>query len=98
MICIYDGFCYCAAYRNWMNSMGVQPYVNYLYGDLADGLIIFQVITIPKFFVDLITLCVLKFDRLHPSPFSCMTSLNLASWIGIKLEKHSTSSLLSWRS
>ncbi|GFS82591.1 plastin-1 [Nephila pilipes] len=29
-------------YRNWMNSMGVSPYVNWLYGDLADGLIIFQ--------------------------------------------------------
>jgi plastin-3 len=30
-------------YRNWMNSMGVKPYVNYLYTDLADCLIIFQV-------------------------------------------------------
>ena len=30
-------------YRNWMNSMGVAPYVNWLYSDLADGLIIFQV-------------------------------------------------------
>ncbi|GIY35182.1 plastin-2 [Caerostris darwini] len=29
-------------YRNWMNSMGVSPYVNWLYSDLADGLIIFQ--------------------------------------------------------
>lgn len=31
-------------YRNWMNSMGVNPYVNYLYTDLADCLVIFQVI------------------------------------------------------
>lgn len=30
-------------YRNWMNSMGVNPYVNWLYSDLADGLVIFQV-------------------------------------------------------
>ena len=30
------------AYRNWMNSMGVRPFVNYLYSDLSDGLIIFQ--------------------------------------------------------
>ena len=30
-------------YRNWMNSMGVTPYVNYLYADLADCLVIFQV-------------------------------------------------------
>jgi len=29
-------------YRNWMNSLGVSPYVNHLYGDLSDGLIIFQ--------------------------------------------------------
>lgn len=32
-------------YRNWMNSLGVNPYVNWLYSDLADGLIIFQVST-----------------------------------------------------
>ena len=25
-----------------MNSMGVSPYVNHLYADLTDGLIIFQ--------------------------------------------------------
>lgn len=30
-------------YRNWMNSMGVNPYVNYLYTDLQDCLVIFQV-------------------------------------------------------
>jgi len=29
-------------YRNWMNSLGVDPYVNYLYSDLTDGLVIFQ--------------------------------------------------------
>ena len=31
-----------SAYRNWMNSLGVSPYVNWMYSDLADGLIIFQ--------------------------------------------------------
>ncbi|RWS15833.1 plastin-2-like protein [Dinothrombium tinctorium] len=35
-------------YRNWMNSMGVSPYVNWLYSDLADGLIIFQLFDIIK--------------------------------------------------
>lgn len=30
-------------YRNWMNSMGVNPYVNWLYSDLQNGLVIFQV-------------------------------------------------------
>jgi len=29
-------------FRNWMNSLGVSPRVNYLYSDLYDGLIIFQ--------------------------------------------------------
>lgn len=29
-------------YRNWMNSLGVDPYVNYLYSDLQNGLVIFQ--------------------------------------------------------
>jgi len=36
------------AYRNWMNSMGVLPYVNWLYSDLADGLVIFQLYDIIK--------------------------------------------------
>lgn len=34
--------------RNWINSMGVQPYVNWLYSDLDDGLIIFQLYDIIK--------------------------------------------------
>lgn len=29
-------------FRNWMNSLGVSPYVHYLYSDLIDGLIILQ--------------------------------------------------------
>jgi len=29
-------------YRNWMNSLGVDPYVNYLYADLQNGIVIFQ--------------------------------------------------------
>uniref|UniRef100_A0A1I7WMM0 Calponin-homology (CH) domain-containing protein n=1 Tax=Heterorhabditis bacteriophora TaxID=37862 RepID=A0A1I7WMM0_HETBA len=29
-------------YKNWMNSMGVNPYVNWLYSDLQNGVIIFQ--------------------------------------------------------
>lgn len=37
-----------AAYRNWMNSMGVNPHVNWLYSDLADGLVIFQLFDMIK--------------------------------------------------
>ncbi|XP_034714256.1 plastin-1-like [Etheostoma cragini] len=29
-------------FRNWMNSLGVSPYVNHLYCDLCDGLVIMQ--------------------------------------------------------
>jgi len=35
-------------YRNWMNSLGVSPQVNYLYSDLCDGLIIFQLMDFIK--------------------------------------------------
>jgi plastin-3 len=35
-------------YRNWMNSMGVAPHVHWLYSDLADGLVIFQLYDIIK--------------------------------------------------
>ncbi len=30
-------------YRNFINSLGIEPHVNYLYSDLCDGLIILQV-------------------------------------------------------
>ncbi|KAF6728851.1 Plastin-3 [Oryzias melastigma] len=29
-------------FKNWMNSLGVNPYVNHLYGDLQDALIVLQ--------------------------------------------------------
>lgn len=32
------------AFRNWMNSLGVDPYVNNLYEDLRDGLILLQIL------------------------------------------------------
>eukprot|EP00092_Neocalanus_flemingeri_P000849 GFUD01000906.1.p1 GENE.GFUD01000906.1~~GFUD01000906.1.p1 ORF type:complete len:613 (-),score=215.60 GFUD01000906.1:166-2004(-) len=35
-------------YRNWMNSLGVKPRVNYLYSDLYDGLVIFQLMDFIK--------------------------------------------------
>jgi plastin-3 len=30
-------------YRNFINSLGLEPHINYLYSDLCDGLIILQV-------------------------------------------------------
>lgn len=35
-------------FRNWMNSMGVKPKINYLYCDLQDGLAIFQLYDVIK--------------------------------------------------
>jgi len=35
-------------YRNWMNSLGVKPRVNYIYSDLYDGLIILQLMDFIK--------------------------------------------------
>jgi len=32
------------AFRNWINSLGVDPYVNHLFEDLRDGIIILQVL------------------------------------------------------
>ena len=37
-----------SAYRNWMNSVGVSPFVNRLYVDLQDGIILFQLYDIIK--------------------------------------------------
>lgn len=32
------------AFRNWINSLGVDPYVNHLYEDLRDGIILLQIL------------------------------------------------------
>ena len=39
----YFFLCLFAAFRNWMNSMGVNPFVNNLYQDLKDGMVLLQV-------------------------------------------------------
>ncbi|XP_005147084.2 plastin-1 [Melopsittacus undulatus] len=39
-------------FRNWMNSLGVSPYVNHLYSDLSDALIIFQLYDMTRVLVD----------------------------------------------
>lgn len=35
-------------WRNWINSMGVNPFVNRLYSDLSDGLVIIQLFDVIK--------------------------------------------------
>ncbi|KAJ8409589.1 hypothetical protein AAFF_G00229900 [Aldrovandia affinis] len=39
-------------FRNWMNSLGVGPYVNHLYRDLVDALVIFQLYEMVEVAVD----------------------------------------------
>uniref|UniRef100_G3T2F5 Plastin 1 n=1 Tax=Loxodonta africana TaxID=9785 RepID=G3T2F5_LOXAF len=39
-------------FRNWMNSLGVNPYINHLYSDLADALVIFQLYEMTRVPVD----------------------------------------------
>ncbi|XP_006008767.1 plastin-3 isoform X2 [Latimeria chalumnae] len=39
-------------FRNWMNSLGVSPHVNHLYGDLQDALVILQLYERTKVPVD----------------------------------------------
>ena len=41
-------------YRNWMNSLGVKPRVNYLYSDLYDGLVLFQVTCLQSVLTELL--------------------------------------------
>ena len=43
-------------YRNWMNSLGVKPRVNYLYSDLYDGLVLFQVTCLQSVITELLAL------------------------------------------
>nr|XP_054757305.1 plastin-3-like [Lytechinus pictus] len=35
-------------YRNWMNSLNVKPYVNHLYSDLSNGLVLLELFDIVK--------------------------------------------------
>uniref|UniRef100_A0A8D3BS11 Plastin-3 n=1 Tax=Scophthalmus maximus TaxID=52904 RepID=A0A8D3BS11_SCOMX len=39
-------------FRNWMNSLGVNPHVNHLYGDLQDAMVILQLYEKIKVHVD----------------------------------------------
>lgn len=32
-----------SAFRNWMNSLGVDPFVHSFYDDLRDGIVLIQV-------------------------------------------------------
>ncbi|KAG8580914.1 hypothetical protein GDO81_007478 [Engystomops pustulosus] len=51
-------------FRNWMNSLGVNPYVNHMYSDLSDALVIFQLYDRTRVPVD--------WGRVNKPPFSAL--------------------------
>lgn len=72
-------------YRNWMNSMGVNPHVNRLYGDLYDGIILFQL-------YDIIKPKTVDWDRVHKQfsklrgPFEKIENANYAVELGKQMK------------
>ncbi|CAL1545073.1 unnamed protein product [Lymnaea stagnalis] len=72
-------------YRNWMNSMGVSPYVHYIYNDLIDGLIIFQLYDICKPGVVDWNKVHKKFNKLKAN-FEKIENCNYACELGQKLD------------
>eukprot|EP00123_Amoebidium_parasiticum_P015980 comp23227_c0_seq1/m.37881 comp23227_c0_seq1/g.37881 ORF comp23227_c0_seq1/g.37881 comp23227_c0_seq1/m.37881 type:complete len:627 (-) comp23227_c0_seq1:284-2164(-) len=52
-------------FRNWMNSLGVQPYVSHLYQDLHDGLVLIQLF-------DKVFPSTVEWNRVNQAPFKAM--------------------------
>lgn len=52
-------------FRNWMNSLGVRPFVNNLYSDLDDGMILLQLF-------DKIQPGIVKWEKVNKPPFKKM--------------------------
>ncbi|XP_046858889.1 plastin-3-like [Xenia sp. Carnegie-2017] len=52
-------------FRNWMNSLGANPFVNHLYNNLHDGLVLFQLF-------DKIKPGVVNWDKVNKPPFKQM--------------------------
>ncbi|KAG9494232.1 hypothetical protein GDO78_001864 [Eleutherodactylus coqui] len=51
-------------FRNWMNSLGVNPYVNHMYSDLNDSLVFFQLFDQTRVPID--------WGRVNKPPFSAL--------------------------
>jgi hypothetical protein len=70
------------AFRSWMNSLGVDPFVNYLYEDLRDGLILLQIL-------DKISPGIVDWKRVNTkkpiSKFQQLENCNYALELGKKL-------------
>jgi len=57
-------------YRNWMNSLGVNPFVYHLYNDLSTGLVLFEL-------YDDIRKGTVNWDRVNKAPFKMATGGNM---------------------
>ena len=63
------------AFRNWMNSLGVAPFVSNLYQDLKDGLVLLQVTSSLR--------CIVH--RCDLPSYSCLTKSNQELLTGRRL-------------
>lgn len=72
-------------YKNWMNSLGVDPRVNYLYGDLTNGLVIFQIYEIIQANIVNWKKVVKKFNKLR-AHFEKIQNCNYAVDLGKMLK------------
>ena len=74
-------------YRNWMNSLGVQPRVNYLYSDLSDGLIIFQVFCPIPIYLDIYHFILQLMDFIKPGIVDWKKRVNTKEKMAKSVEK-----------
>nr|CAX82387.1 Lymphocyte cytosolic protein 1 [Schistosoma japonicum] len=75
-------------YRNWMNSLGVKPYVTFLYTDLSNGLVLLQLVDKIKSGTVDWSLVVQNFDpkrRLFQEIGNCNLVVDSAKSINIRL-------------
>lgn len=56
-------------FRNWMNSMGVKPFVQNLFLDLDDGCVLLQLFELVK--SSLLAIVALSYTHLGNAPVSC---------------------------
>ncbi|VDN09651.1 unnamed protein product [Dibothriocephalus latus] len=75
-------------YRNWMNSMGVSPFVSHLYSNLSDGLVLLQLIDIIRPNTINWKTVTSTFDerrKLFQKQNNCVLVIEYAKSIGLKL-------------
>ncbi|KAI3389677.1 hypothetical protein SNEBB_008935 [Seison nebaliae] len=75
-------------YKNWINSMGIQPSVNYLYTDLNDCLVIFQLYDLIRSNTVNWKKVVIKFQQMRKT-FQKIGNCNYAVDIGKNVMKFS---------